>query len=301
MTTTENSIRSRCNKLTCDFAKACVVTNQKLLIERLRRDLSRNYIEHKERLADVLVKSDCNLYIIDTNVRDMHLWPAPLLANPDANSKSWLFLLPKLSDIGNVNCWPNKAKFVEFESHTIDEVASLLVSLFRKQFDPEASKRIAQVEYLDNIRAFLVRMENANAYILRVHDLTESDSSKVVSWKIGKNHDHFQVMQGSGNWFEVPWDDILYHCEPEYAYYKGRRLKDTSEDSAGEMGKKIQQLRESKGLSISRLAEKAKMKRPNLSRLEHGKHRPSLETLERLALALDTSIAEIVAKRLPDS
>ena len=39
------------------------------------------------------------------------------------------------------------------------------------------------------------------------------------------------------------------------------------------------------------------MKRPNLSRLEHGQHLPSLETLERVAAALAVPVAELVAVR----
>jgi len=38
------------------------------------------------------------------------------------------------------------------------------------------------------------------------------------------------------------------------------------------------------------------MKRPNLSRLESGKHQPSLETMERIAEALGVTVAEILTK-----
>ena len=39
----------------------------------------------------------------------------------------------------------------------------------------------------------------------------------------------------------------------------------------------------------------AGMKRPNLSRLEHGRNQPSLETLERIAESLGMAVAELVA------
>jgi transcriptional regulator with XRE-family HTH domain len=38
------------------------------------------------------------------------------------------------------------------------------------------------------------------------------------------------------------------------------------------------------------------MKRPNLSRLEHGKHLPSLETLEQLADALEVPVAQLLVR-----
>jgi len=39
------------------------------------------------------------------------------------------------------------------------------------------------------------------------------------------------------------------------------------------------------------------MERPNLSRLEHGRHLPSLDTLERIAEALEVPIAALLAQR----
>ncbi len=119
-------------------------------------------------------------------------------------------------------------------------------------------------------------------YNLRLSDLAEADSSAVTERSIGEERNYIRVTQESGNWFEIPWDDIWYHCEPEYEYYKGKRDQD-SDKSLKQIGERVRELREAKGLSVSDLAIKAGMKRPNLSRLEHGRHEPSLETLERVA------------------
>lgn len=47
--------------------------------------------------------------------------------------------------------------------------------------------------------------------------------------------------------------------------------------------------------TITALAQAAGMERPNLSRLEHGKHVPSLDTLERVAKALRVPVVKLVA------
>jgi transcriptional regulator with XRE-family HTH domain len=39
------------------------------------------------------------------------------------------------------------------------------------------------------------------------------------------------------------------------------------------------------------------MKRSNISRIEAAKHRPTLETLERIAKALNASVADLIAPR----
>ncbi|MBI4330644.1 MAG: helix-turn-helix transcriptional regulator [Chloroflexi bacterium] len=167
-----------------------------------------------------------------------------------------------------------------------------MISSVKKQPDPEAGKRIAEVRYLEKLKAFLVRMENGNAYVLSVADLPEADASGIAKWSLARDHTHFRVTQESGNCLEIPWDDVLYHCEPEYEYYKGKYIANEGSQTIGE---RVRRLRKTRGYSIEELAGRAGMKRPNLSRLEHGKHTPSLETLEKIAAALAVPVVDIVA------
>ena len=275
------------------FEKACLVTNQDSLAESLKGHWQSTALHIKHRLADLIGEHDCRLYIIDAQVNDMHIWPAPLLADPDAYSKLWLFLVSRLSDTFYLQHLPANARFFDREHFSIDD----LVSFIKMQSDPELGKRIAEVNYFDNIRSFFIRMENGKMYNLRLSDLVEADSSRVTEWSIGEERNHIRATQESGNWFEIPWDDILYHCEPEYEYYKGKRNQD-SDKGQKQIGERIRELRKVKGLSVNDLAIKAGMKRPNLSRLEHGRHQPSLEKLELVAEALEVSVAELVPSGL---
>jgi transcriptional regulator with XRE-family HTH domain len=59
------------------------------------------------------------------------------------------------------------------------------------------------------------------------------------------------------------------------------------------VGKQIQKLRESRGLSQQDLAAKCNFEKINMSRLEAGRVNPTLSTLEKVAKALDVSIAEL--------
>ncbi len=147
------------------------------------------------------------------------------------------------------------------------------------------------------MRTFLVRFDNSNAYMLPLSDLPQADKSPVNRTRIGRGRHHFTVVQESGNSFEVPWDDVLYHCEPSYPYYKGRSSIEQNEDRAKRIGARVRAAREREGLTVSELAMRAGMKRPNVSRLEHGRHEPSLDTLERIAKALDTPVAQLVASK----
>jgi DNA-binding XRE family transcriptional regulator len=176
------------------------------------------------------------------------------------------------------------------------EVADTVVSQLAKAFDPEASKKIEFVKIVHDTSSLIVRMFSGKHYLLHVGEFDETDDSSIERVEISEDHFYCKVVQSSGNWFEVPWDDVFYHCEPEYEYYKGRNDQESDHDRVERIGVKIKELRVSKGLSISKLAEITGIQRPNLSRLEHGKHLPSLETLERIADGLNVAVVELVAK-----
>ena len=56
-----------------------------------------------------------------------------------------------------------------------------------------------------------------------------------------------------------------------------------------EVSERITAYREAHGLSQRKMAERMGMPQPNLARLELGLHTPTLETLARLAKAMDTT------------
>lgn len=58
------------------------------------------------------------------------------------------------------------------------------------------------------------------------------------------------------------------------------------------VGKRIQELRELKGISQQDLAAKCNFEKSNMSRLEAGRVNPSLSTLKKVVDALEISLAE---------
>ena len=288
MTTSLVEQKNKVNKQ----VKACFATNYELFenIQKLLLDTD-FLVTFRESLLDLLKDHDCSLYIVDTAIKDMDKWPAPLLTIPDAKSKDWLFLVSKLSDASRLQPLPENARFLERKHLSVADIASLV----KTQLDPESRKIFAKVNYLDDLRIFLVWMGNSKTYALYLSELPEADLTKVTKWTLSKKRDCIEVVQESGNKVEIPWDDVLYHCEPQYEFYKGKQAQE--ETGLKQIGERIHQWRESKGYSIQHLADKAKMKRPNLSRIENGHHQPSLDTLEKIAEALEISVADLVISR----
>lgn len=63
-------------------------------------------------------------------------------------------------------------------------------------------------------------------------------------------------------------------------------------DSKRLVGERIQQLRKRKGLSQDELSGRIGIDTKSLSRLERGAHYPSLETLERIRIALGVELKD---------
>ena len=59
-----------------------------------------------------------------------------------------------------------------------------------------------------------------------------------------------------------------------------------------QIGKKIQSIRKSNGITQEGLAEMIVIEVPSLSNIETGKYSPSIETLQKLAIALNVKIWE---------
>ena len=57
-------------------------------------------------------------------------------------------------------------------------------------------------------------------------------------------------------------------------------------------------MRKASAWTLADLAERTDMARPNICRIEAGRHLPSLETLLRLARALNVSVADLVGDEL---
>jgi len=59
------------------------------------------------------------------------------------------------------------------------------------------------------------------------------------------------------------------------------------------IGERLRALREQKGLSLGDIEKRSGFKRPYISRVEHGHTVPSIDSLERMARALEVPLFEV--------
>ncbi len=154
--------------------------------------------------------------------------------------------------------------------------------------------KIRDARYLVETDRFTVVFDNGKEYSFPRSLLECDDGSDVTEVEVDAKRFFFHVTQASGNKYEVPWDRVLHESEPSYPYFRGRKVR---VQGAQGIGERIAKLREGKGMTQAELARACGILRPNLSRIEAGKHRPALQTLEKIAAALRLRVVDILAKR----
>lgn len=153
----------------------------------------------------------------------------------------------------------------------------------------DTGARIWAVSYDIKRNAFRVALENGKILLLQ-RPVPEDDHSEVLDVYIEGDGEVFTVIQLSGNEFSVPWDVV-----ESLATGKAR---DQNMEISKRIGKRVKAIRRQRGLTQEQLAKMAKVKRPNISRLESGKHAPGIIFIQRIADCLQVKISELIADRV---
>jgi len=184
-----------------------------------------------------------------------------------------------------------------WDSVVVPRSARSAVEVVRGRLDPAAARTVRDVRYTPKEETFFVAFRNGKTYELSRQVIEADDGTRVVAKpRVIHGGEAFEVRLASGKTYEVAWDFVLYHQEPAYPYHKGRAEQQRAESNrAHRIAARIRQEREARGWSLADLAQRTGIHPPNLSRLESGKHDPSLETLERVAEGLGVRVADLVA------
>ena len=155
----------------------------------------------------------------------------------------------------------------------------------------ELGRKIRDARFSVGEDRFVVTFDSGKEYSFPRSSLEVDDGTDLVNVQVDRRRFFFRVTQASGNRYQVPWDRVLHEAEPSYPYFRGRtgRTQPTHE-----VGARIRKLREARGVTQTELAGAVGMMRSNISRIEAAKHRPTLETMERIAKALKVSVAELL-------
>ena len=65
----------------------------------------------------------------------------------------------------------------------------------------------------------------------------------------------------------------------------------------GTLGRKVKEFRVSLNMSQTELAERAKIQQPLISKMERGRGNPTLDSIERIAIALGVNVTQLLDPR----
>lgn len=157
--------------------------------------------------------------------------------------------------------------------------------------------RMCDVAFVEAMATLVVKFLSGRVYAVPLADLEGVDPTMVRGVSLGSDGYSAVIEQESGNRLEVPWDVVLYHAEPGYPFYKHGSAADDGATDRRRIGERIHLERTKRQWTLAQLSTHTGIKVPNLSRLEKGRHMPSLETLERIAGAFGLPVAALISSR----
>jgi len=280
-----------------------VATKSKPIADGFKSGFKRNYkVSVKDDISKIidLIDDRSKYVVIDAEIAGSSpIMYCYMLMNTLKNRKiRSSFIVRNIEDIKKLEkcSWniagPDSILMRDGRKNSID---SMIKSVSR-YLNPDLGRKIKFVEYNDKGKCFLVVFFNDKIYELDRACIDEGGKDKIdISCiTIGKESDCFVIHYKSGEKHEIPWDYVLYHCEPEYEYYKGKEDKSAIKERDGKIGERIKRIRSEKGITQEQLADLTGIKRSNISRLESGKHTVTLPTLERIADALNIQVVQLI-------
>lgn len=171
--------------------------------------------------------------------------------------------------------------------------AAKILSDLSHILDLDMDKKLEKIEYLERENIFACTFKNLKTYFLPRGSIKEDDGSKIKHCAIEEDGYYFTVYLESGSEYTVPWDFILSICEKKYAFYKDKEVEGISPQ---EIGKRLKEFRQSRRFTQEALATQTGILRPNIARMEKGKHYPSLENLKKIASALKVPVAKLLVR-----
>lgn len=163
-----------------------------------------------------------------------------------------------------------------------------------------ATRRLVDVEYVGKMEAVVFRFEDGRIFGVPLQELEGIDGTPVTRVFLVYDGDAAVVEQFSGNRLEVPWDVVLYHTDSTYPYREpepGSPEEQERRQIDKAIGERVRQERRARRWTLADLGCRTGIKVPNLSRLEKGKHSPSLDTLMKVADAMGLPVVALIQRQ----
>jgi DNA-binding XRE family transcriptional regulator len=166
------------------------------------------------------------------------------------------------------------------------DVERFVKSLGRR-LDVDRGKRFEFVTVAPDDEAVLAILGDGQAVLLKRPLATQDDGTEVVAIVLSDDAASATLELASGATMEL---DVATVAPAHLNGANGAIPID-----GARLGARLRELRLSAGLTQAELARRTGIHRPNIARVEAGRHTPSLETLARLATAIGVPTTRVLA------
>lgn len=173
-----------------------------------------------------------------------------------------------------------------------DDISRVAAGLARR-LDPERASRFEFLTVSPRAGELLAIVGSGRAVLLPRPVNAEDDGSDVVEIALGAQAASATVALASGVRFELSAPRLASPREPSLS--NGHHPVNGITIDGARLGARLRELRREAGLTQAELARRTGIHRPNIARVEAGRHTPSLETLARLASAIGVPTTRVLS------
>ncbi len=154
------------------------------------------------------------------------------------------------------------------------------------KWDRPEYQRIARAEHRGD--EVVVTFEDGSRVTLRTQQLVPKHFPG-ANWSDLEHNTFELIVPTSAGSHEIPWSTIRALSDKDF----GAHLAQAAEEEAKQIGLRLKELREAKGISSKELAARASITPQSLSRIENGRHDVTFTTLRRILAAMGSTLKEL--------
>lgn len=172
---------------------------------------------------------------------------------------------------------------------------SVVTATLRRRTDVTAARRFDYVTVAPDGDEILAITAAGHSQLL-ARPAKETDSgAAVVAIQFDEDARRAQVVLDDDATFAIDIEDATIRASSGDGAGTASGMDQTLPIDGVSLGKRMRQLRVAAGLTQAELARRTGIHRPNIARVEAGRHTPSLETVARIAQAIGVSPTKVLS------
>lgn len=173
-----------------------------------------------------------------------------------------------------------------------------IASILQRRADRGRANRFEYLTVSPRPNELLALLGDGSAALLTRPVSEEDDNSEVAGITLEGDAQSATLRLSSGRELSIRASAVVSVAgQPTQSSHNGGGLDGAGAVDGARLGARLRELRLAAGLTQAELARRTGIHRPNIARVEAGRHTPSLETLARLATAIGVPTTTVLSAK----